>query len=312
MNPIGRSWSLDGPLDVVANTGPTRTGGADPTGFIRDGRVWRASRHPSGNAALSVWVASDVVYAEAWGPGAAEALDGVPALAGLTDDSSGFDPSSHPLVAEVARARPGVRLARTGAIFDAAVRAVLGQKVTGIQARRSYQALVRRCRVPAPLPRVSRRPLFVPPSPEAVLRALAGHGATTLGVDVSRAAALREVALVARHFVELETLPPWHAAAARAFLQDIPGIGEWTASEITVVALGDPDAVSVGDYHLKNIVSFALAGEPRGTDARMLELLEPFRPHRARAVRLIEMSGVRPPRYGPRMDVPSHVPVPRS
>ena len=39
---------------------------------------------------------------------------------------------------------------------------------------------------------------------------------------------------------------------------------------------GDPDAVSVGDYHIPNMVAWALAGDARGTDEHMLELLAPF------------------------------------
>jgi 3-methyladenine DNA glycosylase/8-oxoguanine DNA glycosylase len=86
-------------------------------------------------------------------------------------------------------------------------------------------------------------------------------------------------------------------------LTSVPGIGPWTAAEVGVRALGDVDAVSVGDFHLPNLVAFALAGEPRGTDARMLALLEPYRGQRARVVRLLELSGVRAPRYGPRLSV---------
>jgi 3-methyladenine DNA glycosylase/8-oxoguanine DNA glycosylase len=67
------------------------------------------------------------------------------------------------------------------------------------------------------------------------------------------------------------------------------------------VALGDADAVSVGDYHLPNTVAFALAGEARADDERMLELLAPFAGHRGRVVRLIEGSGITAPRRGPRM-----------
>ncbi len=84
-------------------------------------------------------------------------------------------------------------------------------------------------------------------------------------------------------------------------LMKVPGIGPWTAAEVAVRALGDVDVVSVGDFHLPNLVAFALAGEPRGTDARMLELLEPWRGQRARVVRLLELSGIRAPRYGPRL-----------
>ena len=83
-------------------------------------------------------------------------------------------------------------------------------------------------------------------------------------------------------------------ADAYARLRAMPGIGPWTAAEVAVRALGDPDAVSVGDYHLPSLVAYALAGERKATDERMLELLEPFRGHRARVVRLLEESGIRP------------------
>ena len=103
-------------------------------------------------------------------------------------------------------------------------------------------------------------------------------------------------------------------------LRTIPGIGVWTSAEARQRAAGDPDAVSVGDYHLKNVVGWALAGKDRSTDEEMLALLEPFKGHRHRATRLIGLSGggrparpagsgparygaVRPQRRGPRMSV---------
>ena len=49
------------------------------------------------------------------------------------------------------------------------------------------------------------------------------------------------------------------------------------------VVVGDPDTVVVGDYGLPALVAWNLAGERTADDARMLELLEPERPHRARA-----------------------------
>jgi len=70
---------------------------------------------------------------------------------------------------------------------------------------------------------------------------------------------------------------------------------------VSVVALGDRDVVSLGDYHLPHQVSWALAGEARGSEARMLELLEPYRGHRARVIRLLTLGGIQAPRFGPRM-----------
>jgi 3-methyladenine DNA glycosylase/8-oxoguanine DNA glycosylase len=84
-------------------------------------------------------------------------------------------------------------------------------------------------------------------------------------------------------------------------LTSIPGVGPWTAAEVGLAALGDADAVSVGDYHIPNLVAWTLASEPRADDRRMLELLEPYRGQRGRIQRLLELSGMGPPRRGPRM-----------
>jgi 3-methyladenine DNA glycosylase/8-oxoguanine DNA glycosylase len=109
---------------------------------------------------------------------------------------------------------------------------------------------------------------------------------------------IRAVASRASVFERLVNLP---LGEAYARLLAVPGIGPWTAAEVGVRALGDIDAVSIGDFHLPHLVAWALAGEPRATDARMLELLEPYRGRRALVVRLLELSGVRAPRYGPRL-----------
>ncbi len=87
---------------------------------------------------------------------------------------------------------------------------------------------------------------------------------------------------------------------AKRRLMALPGVGVWTAAEVARCCFGDTDAVSVGDFHLPHTVAWALAREPRADDRRMLELLEPYRGQRARAVRLIEIAGFRAPRYGPR------------
>ena len=51
---------------------------------------------------------------------------------------------------------------------------------------------------------------------------------------------------------------------------------------------------------MANRVGWVLTGQPRCTDEAMLELLEPWRGQRARVVKLIELSGLTPPKYGPR------------
>ncbi|WP_318272247.1 DNA-3-methyladenine glycosylase 2 family protein [Microbispora triticiradicis] len=90
------------------------------------------------------------------------------------------------------------------------------------------------------------------------------------------------------------------SAEADRLLRALPGIGVWTSAEVRQRAHGDPDAPSVGDFHLPGIVGYAFTGRKTDDDG-MLELLEPFRGHRHRVIKLIELSGIRPPARGPRM-----------
>jgi 3-methyladenine DNA glycosylase/8-oxoguanine DNA glycosylase len=72
-------------------------------------------------------------------------------------------------------------------------------------------------------------------------------------------------------------------------------------------AWGDKDAVPTGDYHLPNTVSWALAGEPRSDDARMLDLLGPYRPERRRVLVALKVEGVHAPKYGPKTALREHL-----
>jgi 3-methyladenine DNA glycosylase/8-oxoguanine DNA glycosylase len=221
----------------------------------------------------------------------------VPALLGLDDDPAVLVPR-HPVLADAVRRLPGVRIGRSGGVLEALVPAILEQKITGDEARHTYRALLRAYGEPAP----GQPGLRLQPAPE-VLATLPYHAFHPLGLERRRAELIRAVAREAPRLERLGTLasrPGEGLDAAYAALRRFPGIGPWTAAEVGIRALGDPDAVSVGDFHLPNLVCWALAGERRGTDERMLELLEPYRGQRGRVVRLLELSGIRSPRYGPR------------
>jgi len=301
-----RTIDLDAPLDLRLILGPLYRGRGDPTMRLSSIAAARATRAPDGPATLLAEVRGTRVEAEAWGPGAEQVLDGLPALLGLDDDPTGFDPSLHPVVAGLVRRLSRLRLGRTGAVMEALVPAILEQRVTGSEAASAFRTLIRRYGEPAPGPVAASQRLHLHPAPD-VLAALPYYVFHPLGVEQRRAEIIRRVARDARRLEALDELPGSRAevgAAAAARLRAYPGIGPWTAAEVTLRALGDPDAVSVGDFHLPNVVAFALAGEPRGDDARMLELLEPWRGHRARVVRLLEASGIEAPKYGPRYAAP--------
>jgi 3-methyladenine DNA glycosylase/8-oxoguanine DNA glycosylase len=283
---------VDGPLDLRRTLAVHQRGPGDPTMRVVAGRIVRATRTADGPATVALRLVAGGLEAEAWGPGADRVLDAVPALIGVDDDRSGFESRRHPLVAELDRHQLGIRIGRTGAVVEALVPAILEQKVTGTEAWRGLRGLVRGWGEPAPGPFGLR--LLPEPS---VLAAIPYHAFHPIGVERRRADLVRRVADRAARFEEILGLP---RDAAYARLTALPGLGPWTAAEVMLRAAGDADAVSVGDFHLPNLVAFALAGEIRGTNERMLELLEPWRGHRARVIRLLETSGLRPPAFGPR------------
>lgn len=290
---VARTFRVDGALDLRKTLAPLGRGPGDPTLRFVAGRAWRATRTPDGPATLSLAHSGATVQAEAWGPGAERALEGVPELLGLGQEQIPLN--GHPAIRELARRIPGVRIPRTGAVLEALVPAILEQKVIGEEARRAIFELTRRHGDVAPGPPELR--LRVPPAP-ATLAALPYFAFHPYGVERRRADVIRRVASRPGWFEAIVDMPLTNAYTR---LMAVPGIGQWTAGEVGIRALGDTDAVSVGDYHLPHLVSYALAGEPRGTDARMLELLEPFRPHRARVIRLLELGGPRMARRGPRL-----------
>jgi 3-methyladenine DNA glycosylase/8-oxoguanine DNA glycosylase len=180
-------------------------------------------------------------------------------------------------------------------VFEALLPSILEQKVTGREARTAFGAIVRAWGERAPGPVALR----LQPAPEAL--AVTPYWAFhPLGVERKRTATIQLAASRARRVEETATMDP---ADAHRRLQALPGVGPWTSAEVAIVALGDADAVSVGDFHLPHLVSHALAGEPRGTDERMLELLAPWPGHRGRVLRLLTRSGRYPARRGPRMAV---------
>jgi 3-methyladenine DNA glycosylase/8-oxoguanine DNA glycosylase len=289
-----RRWTPEGALDVGLALLPHRRGGGDPTWRrTPDGAVWRTSRTPDGPCTFRVSVKDGGVHGQAWGPGAGWALETLPALLGADDDISGFA-VKHEVLADVLRRHPGLRIGRTGRVMEALVPAVLEQKVVGREAWRAWKWLLTRYGEPAPGP--APEGMRVIPEP-AVWRQIPIWHWHRSGAEAVRA---RTIANAAWHAEKLEA-----AATTQELdrlLRALPGIGVWTSAEVRQRAFGDPDAVSVGDFHLAKLVGYALTGE-KTDDPGMLRLLEPYHGHRHRATVLVALSGLRPPARGPRMPV---------
>ena len=275
------------PLDLHATLAPIGLGSS----LRFDGAdAWRATRTPEGPATIHLRRRDRTIEVEAWGPGASWAAAQAPHICGEHDDASGFAPQ-HRVIAELHRRHTGLRLTRTAAVFEALVPAVLGQKVTTIEAEAAYRALVAALGEPAPGP----VRLKLPPAPQVLARApyWAFH---PFGIERRRAEVLIRAARSANRLEEITTMD---RSSAYRRLEAFPGVGPWTAAKVALVALGDADAVPIGDYHLPHAVGYALEGTPRSSDERMLELLDPYRGHRARVIRLLTISGIGAPRFGP-------------
>jgi len=349
---VEREWVVPFLVDVRLTLSVQGRGSGDPT-FRSDesGAIWRTSLTPDGPAtirvlpgrpaaladALTVLAGTGLagtglvgaglagtglachgtlVRAQAWGPGAAWLLDALPGALGRDDDASGFAADAHPVIRDAALRHPGLRIGRSGRLMEALVPAILEQKVVVLEAHRAWRILLAKYGTPPPGP--APRGMRVFPHP-ATWRRIPSWDWHRAGVEGVRAETIIRAASVADSLERLLTLG--HEEADRK-LRTIPGIGVWTSAEARQRAAGDPDAISVGDYHLKNVVGWALAGRDRSTDEEMLTLLEPFKGHRHRATRLIGLSrGTRatraagsgvgiarygtggPPRRGPRNSV---------
>jgi len=292
-----RTWHPPYPLDLPRVLAPLRRGSGDPTMRTdASGALWRASTTPDGPVTLRVAKdASGAVKATAWGPGADAAIETVPDLLGASDDDTGFV-AVHDVVERGRRVSRGLRLCATGRVWDVLVPAVLEQKVTGREAWRSWRELCWRFGTPAlgPAPKGMR----APPDPRQ-MRAIRDWEWHRVGIDGARRRTLIAASSLAR---QLERAVSLRGAEGRRLLQHVPGIGPWTAAEVAQRAWGDPDAVSVGDYHLPTIVGTALEGRPMD-DAAMLEALAPYAGHRQRAVRYLSAVRISLPRFGPRLPV---------
>jgi 3-methyladenine DNA glycosylase/8-oxoguanine DNA glycosylase len=252
---------------------------------IRPGLVRRAEPGPCGPLIFDAVQRGEQVDVQVWGPAATPpdareaALEAARAWIGWRDHIPDLVAvtAGHPALQRAARLIGAVRLSRLPRVGEAVGRAVLGQLVQGVESARSAAQLAAAVGQPA------SRDLWCWPMPAALGRTPA-HAMRRCGISMRGATALH---LSALDDPRLEHVRDDFAALDRR-LRAIRGIGVWTSAE-TRLALGDPDAVSVGDYNLPATVCHALARTPLDacTDELMLELLEPYRGQRGRVIQLV-------------------------
>ena len=268
----------------------------DPTIALSATEFWRAARTPDGPGTLHISWADGNLSTMAYGAGASWLIDSVPALVGTTDAPTDISPH-HPAVAKALHKHGVPIMSASGLVLSDLIRSILGQRVTSLEAVRQWSALCRHTSEPAPGP----IELLLPPNP-LVLATTPNWQYHRMGIERRRADAIAAVCRLAARVNEVADLS---IADGYERLLALPGIGLWTAACTMLTAMGDPDAVPVGDFHVKNVVSFALAGEPRGGDERMLELLAPYAGHRGRVLELLASDGWQAPKYGPKQPIRS-------
>ncbi|MGY6272533.1 AlkA N-terminal domain-containing protein [Achromobacter denitrificans] len=182
--------------------------------------------------------------------------------------------SRDPVMTELIRARPGLRVPGAWDGFELSMRAVLGQQITVAAAVRLAGKLV--AAHGAPLVRPDGGLTHVFPQPEAV----AAAELSSLGMPRSRAATLSAVAAAAvadRHLFDAAGGLDESVRRLRA----IRGVGEWTAQYIALRQLREPDAFPSADIGL--IRALERLESRAYTPAQLLARAESWRPWRAYA-----------------------------
>lgn len=277
------------------------------------GALRRAEPGPCGPLVLEARPDPRGVALAVWGPAATpahvaeRALADAGAWAGLGERAGGFADlvAAHPVLRALQRRLGTPRLSRVPRLGEAFGRAVLGQLVQSLEARRST------AQVAVMAGEEAAGGLWCWPT-AARIGATPAWALRRCGVSLRGARALHAAAVADQRLAE--GVGDWPALDAR--LRALSGVGVWTSAE-TRLALGDPDAVSVGDYHLPALIGTVLGGGPvdapraSWTDAGMLALLAPYAGQRGRVIRLV-VAGVaaglvaRPARRAPRAALSAH------
>ena len=209
-------WIPEGPYDLAATIRTLQCGSHDPCFLVQGPDFWLAFRTVDGPVTLLLrqrgGLNSARIQAAAWGPGAARALEALPRLLGADDDWTAFDDADFRMsLPELARKgrylNPGLRLPASGRMLDTVARAVLEQKVTGLEAKRAWRYLLTHYGDAAPgAGEHAPAALRLPPTAEQ-WRRVPSWDWHRAGVDSKRSATVLKAALVASGLERLAALP---------------------------------------------------------------------------------------------------------
>ena len=302
---LTQSFEFDGPYALRTSLRSIQKSTYDPTTRLSNHRFVRAMRTPEGTATLSATLHREEensrFVVETFGKGAEWAMQKAPSILGIdrpafTYDDAMSKSADWKKLRQVYKKNVGMRFPKTYRVAQLLIPIVLEQLVTGPEATRAFQGLTKRFSEPAPGP---FQPLMLPVKNEVLAR-LPPTEFLPMGIPRKIGETLTRVGV---HGDALEQAAFLDVRDCYDRLTSVRGIGPWTAYCVMYNGLGFTDCFAYGDYHVKNFVGYFLAGKDRSTDDEMVEMLAPFAPHRGVAARLIELSGLKAPQYGPKRGV---------
>ena len=175
-----------------------------------------------------------------------------------------------PVFAAQVQSRPGIRIVRFDAPFEATVLTVLGQQVS-LAAGRLFGARLVAAYGIGPPPGCSGLGLSRFPTPAALAAVPADELRATVGLTGSRARTVQEVAELFANSGDTDSLP------SRADLHAVHGIGPWTLDYLALRASPDTDAFPAADAVLRRTLA---ALDPR-VDAARVASWSPYRSYAA-------------------------------
>ena len=291
---LTESIPVHGSYDLAATLSLFALGRGDPCVRIDSEHVVRCALSTrQGAAALRLTREPETLRVELVGDDLEWLQPRLPAALGLS-----FTPpileGPHRLRA-LAHRLAGLRLLKLPVLFPRIVQLILQQLVTFQDACHGWRSLVQRYGIAVD------DDLYLPPTP-AVLARLASYQFVECGILPQHGRRIRGLARLADR---IETLwgvgdSPDAINQTSDYLLHQRGIGPWTVGDLRGSAMGDDDAIVIGDYGFPKHVAYFFEGREEADDDEMLRILEPYQPHRFYVLSLLIKGTKPPPRRAPR------------
>ena len=269
----------------------TRFGQWDPTQVLSNHRLVKAFRFEDNPCVLDAQVMDGRLNVHLRASGVLPSDDQVTRLFGLHRPSLAVE--GHPFLERISREKKGIHLGQSTHLGMDLIKTTFQQLIEWRDAATIWRRWILQAGT-----RIPGTDLYCPPAYSEVNHHTLDllHGC---GLSRKRAALVREIA---RLGPRLDGWASESASTIRRRLMSIRGIGAWTTEHCLGFSFNEDDVVVTGDFQLPHTVAWALAGQARGSDQRMLELLEPWAGRRWHVLRLIFASDIRAPRRGPRLN----------